>query len=321
MESDKIPLLVILGPTACGKTSLSIRLAKLLNGEIVCADSMQVYDLLEIGTARPVYEEQQGVRHHLFGTVSPFVNFDVSTYIEKAREVIFQIFSSGKLPILVGGTGLYIDLLTSGKKLPETQPDLEYRKKLRAELDSNGVESLYQKLCLTDPEYADKIASADARRIIRALELYHSTGMNMTQHNLNSCRTEKIYKTCFLGINLEKNLLCERIYKRVDNMFKIGLVDETKNILSIGVDKNSNAMQAIGYKQVIAYINGEITLQEAVEKVKTATRQYAKRQRCWFKRNKDVFWIDKPELSDAEVDELAAYVTETLNLRGKTCEF
>lgn len=314
MGSDKIPLLVILGPTACGKTSLSVRLAKLLNGEIVCADSMQVYDLLEIGTARPTKQEQQGVRHHLFGTISPFINFDVSTYMEKAKKCISEISTAGKLPILVGGTGLYIDLLTSCKKLPEVQPDFGYREKLREELRANGVGHLYEKLRIIDSQYAKKIASVDARRIVRALELYHSTGINMTTHNLNSAKEEKIYKTCFLGINLEKNLLCSRIYARVDDMFRNGLVEETENILKLGVDRNSNAMQAIGYKQVVSYICGEITLDDAVEKVKIATRQYAKRQRCWFKRNKDIRWTEKSDHSPEEISVLTDYITDTLGL-------
>lgn len=314
MKQEKIPLLAIVGPTACGKTLLSVRLAKKLKGEIICADSMQVYDVLKIGTARPTDEEQQGVRHHLFGVISPFVNFDVSTYIEMAGKCISDIVNRGKLPILVGGTGLYIDLLTSCKKLPDVKTDFKYREKLYEDFSAKGSEYLYNKLCKVDEAYSKKIASTDIRRIIRALELYHSTGVNMTEHNINSNCVDKIYKTCFLGINPEKNLLCSRIYKRVDDMFESGLVEETENILKSGVSEKSNAMQAIGYKQVIAYLSGKMDLAATVDKVKIATRQYAKRQRCWFKRNKEIYWLESPNLSSSDIDKIVLYITGKLDL-------
>lgn len=291
----KMPLIVILGPTAVGKTSLSVRLAQKFGGEIVCVDSMQIYEHMRIGTALPTIEERRGVKHHLFGEVSPLAQFDVAEYVKLARECISGIYSEGSLPFLVGGTGLYIDILTKNLKLSQERPDLRYREELQEFAKQNGTDKLYDRLREVDSEYASKISSFDERRIIRALEAYKTTGRTMTELGELSRMEDTPYDALYLGVSLPRETLCERIYMRVDEMIKEGFAAEVENLVAMGVDENSTAMQAIGYKEMLSFLRGEITSERAAELIKISTRQYAKRQMTWWRRNGEIVWHENKE--------------------------
>lgn len=285
---DKI--IAIVGPTASGKTALSIEIAKRYGGEIVSCDSMQIYKYMDIGTAKPSKEEQGGIPHYMIDEISPAENFSVVDYVERARGYIDDILSRGKLPVLVGGTGLYLDSVINNTKFSEAEADEEYRKELYDLAKNEGNEAVHKLLEEIDKESAEKIHANNLRRVIRALEIYKTTGKTMTQVNIESVR-EPLYDALIIGINMERELLYQRINKRVDIMMEQGLCEEVSNILSMGIDKNSTAMQAIGYKELIAYFDGEISKEEAIEKIKQESRRYAKRQLTWFRRNENINWV------------------------------
>ena len=277
-------LLVICGPTASGKTSLSIETAKAREGEIICADSMQIYKYMDIGTAKPTPEEQDGVPHHLFGFVHPSVNFSAADYAKAAHKCIREVASRGKLPILVGGTGLYIDIVSNNIQLTETAASPE----LREQLLSESVEDLYARLMTVDPQAAQKIAASDKRRIARALEIFELTGITKSEQDAKSLETPKIYDTDILATNYPRDILYERINLRVDIMIEQGLVQEVKSLPELG----STARQAIGYKEILNHLEGRVSLEQAIEDIKINTRRYAKRQLTWFKRIPNIKWID-----------------------------
>ena len=271
-------LLVICGPTASGKTAISIDTAKKRNGEIICSDSMQIYKYMNIGTAKPTPEEQDGVPHHLFGFVNPDISFSAADYATAAHECIKDVSSRGKLPILVGGTGLYIDIVINNIKLTETKTDPDLRARLLNDPD------IYARLLAIDPKAAAKIAPSDTRRAARALEIYELTGITKSEQDAKSLETPKIYESEIICVNLPRELLYNRINQRVDIMIQQGLVDEVRNLPNLG----ATARQAIGYKEILKHLGGEITLEQAIDEIKINTRHYAKRQLTWFRK-----WIDK----------------------------
>ena len=294
--AEKIPLLVVCGPTASGKTGLAVELAKLYNGEVVSADSMQIYKGLSVATAKPTSEEMQGIKHHLIDFLEPDEPFSVADYVRLARQCIDDIVSRGKLPILCGGTGLYISSLVDNVKFDESVGNTQKREELRAYAEAFGKHSLWKRLSSVDPEAAAAIHENNLNRVIRALEVYDVTGKTLTQLKKESRLEASPFDSCIIGIGFEyRQALYDRIDKRVDMMLENGLVDEVRSFY--GRYSPSTAYQAIGYKELIPYFEGEISLDEAVEKIKLETRHYAKRQLTWFRRMEGVEWVyaDKSE--------------------------
>lgn len=288
----KIPVIVIFGPTASGKSALSVEVAKNFSGEVVTADSMQVYKHMDIGTAKPTKEEMQGIAHHMIDVAEPTENYSLARYVKEAEEVIKTVWRGGKIPILAGGTGLYIDTLINGTVLSETKNDEEYRKSLYDLAQENGNEYVHNLLKEIDEESAQNIHPNNVKRVIRALEFYKTTGTKQSEHIAKAEKIESSYKTFKFGISSDRDVLYERINKRVDVMFEKGLVEEVEGLLSKGVDERYTSMQAIGYKEVQLYLNGSMSFDEMSELLKKATRNYAKRQNTWFKREQNTTWVD-----------------------------
>ena len=284
------PLVVVIaGPTASGKTGLSIEIAKRFDGEIVSADSMQIYKSMDIATAKPTKEETAGIRHHLIDFVQANENFSVAGYKQLAYAAIDDILSRGKLPIVCGGTGLYIDTLMNNTVFLDYTKN-EFRAKLEKRKNSEGIESLYEELKRVDPEAAQRLHINDSKRIIRALELYYSTGKTISQQNMLSHKEESPYDFLFFVLDAhDRNVLYKRINDRVDIMLHMGLVDEAKAFFRSETSKT--AKQAIGYKELKPYLDGVVTLEAAVEKLKMETRRYAKRQLTWFRHKDHVNWL------------------------------
>ena len=291
-KSDKIPLVVIFGPTASGKSDLAIRLCKEIDGEVVTADSMQVYKGMDIGTAKPSLDEMRGVPHHMIDVAEPTENYSLAKYVEDAEKVIEKIWQNGKIPVLAGGTGLYIDTLVNGMVLSETNTDEEYRKGLYDMAQEKGNEYVHNLLKEVDLKSAENIHPNNLKRVIRALEFYKVSGKKQSEHIKKAERCETPYNTFKFGIAVDRELLYERINKRVDIMFDKGLVAEVEKLKNAGIDERYTSMQAIGYKEVLLYLNGNMTFDEMSELLKKATRNYAKRQNTWFKREQDTLWID-----------------------------
>lgn len=285
----KKPLIVIAGPTASGKTALSISLAKHFDGEVVSADSMQIYKYMNIGTAKPEEEEKCNIPHHLMDIVEPSVNFSVADYCEMAHKTISDIHARGKMPILVGGTGLYIDSLVNNVDFGAPDSDPKLRAELLAVAEKEGNEAVHKILAEIDPETAEKYHSNNLRRIIRAIEFYKMCGTTISEH----ARKEKNspYNAVWFGIDWDRDVLYDRINRRVDVMLEKGLLDEVKWLLDKGYDRSSTAMQGIGYKEFFDYFDAKISLEDALEIVKMNSRRYAKRQLTWFRRNKDINWL------------------------------
>lgn len=289
MEKPKI--IVICGPTASGKTALSIQLAKKIDGEIVSADSMQIYEDMDVGTAKPSIEEMEGIKHYLIGNVSPTVRYSVANFKKDAINAINEIIQKGKTPIIVGGTGLYVDSLVQGIEYDDTEIDLEYRNQLEELAKEHGLDYLYNKAIQIDPTAMEKISNNDKKRIFRVLEIYHATGKTKTMQEYESKQKENPYDYKVFAIDMDRKKLYERINKRVNIMIANGLVDEVKKLIS-KYSELPTAIQGLGYKEVVLYLNNEITYDEMVEKIKLETRHYAKRQLTWFRRNKDITWIN-----------------------------
>lgn len=286
----KPKVIVICGPTASGKTALSIELAKKINGEIISADSMQIYKDMNIGAAKPTKEEMQGIKHYLLDFVSPEIRYSVADFKEQAEEAIKEIIKKGKTPIVVGGTGLYINSLIYGIEYAKTEFDDEYRKELEKIYLEKGLEYLYNEATRIDPEAMQTISKNDKKRIMRVLEIYNETGKTKTEQDKES-RKEVKYDYYVFALNMEREILYERINKRVDIMLEQGLVEEVKFMLK-KYKEFPTAMQGLGYKEVKYYLDSMITYKEMVEKIKMETRRYAKRQITWFKKNKQTIWLD-----------------------------
>ena len=287
----KPKVIVICGPTASGKTALSIELAKKIDGEIISCDSMQIYKDMNIGTAKVTKEEMQGIRHYMIDFVSPDTRYSVADYKKDAEKAIEKIINKGKIPIIVGGTGLYVDSLIYGIEYPEIKFDEEYRKRLEKEADEKGLEFLYNKAKEIDKQAMQKISLNDKKRIIRVLEIYHATGKTKTEQEIESRKKEIKYEYKVFAINMNREKLYERINIRVDKMIENGLIEEVKN-LKKKYNHFPTAMQGLGYKEVVEYLQNQITRDEMIEKIKQESRRYAKRQLTWFRKNKETIWID-----------------------------
>ena len=284
-------IICIAGPTASGKTALAVELAKKLGGEVVSCDSMQIYKGMDIGTAKPTAEEMQGIPHHMLDVAEPYEDFSVSRYCEMADPIVEDILSRGKTAIIAGGTGLYMDALIRGNSFAPF-PSTGMREKLEAQADRDGMEAMLALLASIDPESAARLHLKDRKRIIRALEVYYETGQTITSHNLKTQQIPPKYNAFWFALEDENRQdLYNRIDSRVEKMLSAGLIDEIKSLLSSGIPEKCTAMQAIGYKEFIAYLNGNATLEEAVTSVQQASRHYAKRQLTWFRRNPAICWL------------------------------
>ena len=285
------PIITIAGPTASGKTALSIQLAKEIGGEIVSCDSMQVYKDMDIGTAKPTLEEQEGIPHHMLSVAEPWEDFSVSRYCAMADPIVEDIHRRGKSPIIVGGTGLYMDALIRGNPFAPC-PSTGRREELEALAASQGIEAVIEKLQKVDPESAARLHPSDQKRIIRAMEVYLETGMTITEHNRKTQEIPPKYQPIrFALTDRQRQTLYDRIDRRVDAMLEAGLMEEIQGLLARGIPEKCTAMQAIGYKEFVAALHGESTLEEAAQQVKQSSRRYAKRQLTWFRRNPENIWL------------------------------
>ena len=297
-------IICIAGPTASGKTALAVELAKEFNGEVVSCDSMYVYKYMNIGTAKPSPEEQQGIPHHMIDVSEPWDDFSVSRYCEMAVPIVDDIISRGKTAIIAGGTGLYMDSLVRGNTFAPC-PSTGCRERLEAQADEMGMEYMQQLLFSIDPEAAARIH--DRKRLIRALEVYYETGETITAHNIKTQAIPPRYSPLWIGLDFEDRAdLYSRIDRRVDIMLEAGLVNEIKALLARGIPAKCTAMQAIGYKEFVSALAGEITVEEAAAQVRQSSRRYAKRQLTWFRRNENMHWIKRrPEQTSEEIFALA----------------
>ena len=287
----KEQVIVICGPTASGKTSLGIKLAKKIEGEIVSCDSMQIYKDMTIGTAKPTDEELKEAKHYLVDFVMPNERYSVAEYKKDAEYTIEQIIKSGKKPIIVGGTGLYLNSLVYGIDYPNIETDLNYRQELEDRVNKEGLENLYKEAKKIDSKAMEKISSNDKKRILRILEIYHSTGKTKTQLEEDSRKNGPKYDYKIFVLNMDREKLYDRINKRVDIMIEDGLIDEVKQLLK-KYKEFPTAMQGLGYKEVVEYLENKLTKVEMIEKIKQETRRYAKRQITWFKSYKNAIWLD-----------------------------
>ncbi len=305
----KPTVIVICGPTASGKTALSIELAKRINGEIVSADSMQIYKDMDIGSAKVTVEEMQGIKHYLVDNVYPNERYSVANYKQDAKRSIEEIIAKGKTPIIVGGTGLYIDALIYEIEYKDIELNEEYRKELERIRDEQGLEILYKKALEIDPKAMEKISSNDFKRITRILEIYEATGKTKTQQEAESRLNEIPYDYKVFAINYDREKLYERINKRVDIMLERGLIKEVENLLK-KYSEFPTAMQGLGYKEVKQYLDGVLTKEEMIEKIKQESRRYAKRQCTWFRKNKQTIWID----GQADINDNISIILEESNI-------
>ena len=284
-------IITIAGPTASGKTALSILLAKEMDGEIVSCDSMQVYKDMDIGTAKPTPEEQEGIPHHMLSVAEPWEDFSVSRYCAMADPIVEDILRRGKSPIIVGGTGLYMDALIRGNAFAPC-PSTGRREELEALAASQGIEAVIERLRAVDPESAARLHPSDQKRIIRAMEVYLETGMTITEHNRKTQEIPpKYHPIRFTLTDRQRQTLYDRIDRRVDTMVEAGLIEEIQGLLARGIPEKCTAMQAIGYKEFVAALHGACSLEEAAGQVKQSSRRYAKRQLTWFRRNPENIWL------------------------------
>ncbi|NOU76752.1 tRNA (adenosine(37)-N6)-dimethylallyltransferase MiaA [Paenibacillus sp. LMG 31458] len=292
--SAKPKLLVLLGPTAVGKTKLSLEIAQKFGCEIISGDSMQVYRGMDIGTAKASEAEQELVPHHLIDIHDPSYPFSAAEFQERVKALILDIHSRGKLPFIVGGTGLYIESVCYDYQFTEVSMDEAFRQEQEAFATEHGDEALHQKLRDIDPESANRLHANDRRRVIRALEIYYISGETMTTH-LASQKKESPYELCIIGLTMDRALLYKRIEERIDAMMQEGLIEEVQSILAAGCPNQAISMQALGYKEIVSYLEGELSLEEAITLLKRDTRRFAKRQLSWFRHMKDIHWVDVTE--------------------------
>ena len=307
-------IVVICGPTASGKTALSIALAKAFDGEVVSADSMQIYRRMDIGTAKPTREEMDGVPHHMLDVAQPGEAYSVSRYVEEATACVEDILSRGKLPIICGGTGLYIDGLIRGTNYQPAGTDNGIREQLEGEWEEQGAEKMMARLAAVDPDSAARLHLSDKRRILRALEVYLATGETITVHNARTKAIPPRYEAVMIGLNTEpRQILYDRIDRRVGVMLEQGLLQEVQSLLEDGL-LDGTAAQAIGYKELLAYFRGEMTLETAADLIRQKSRNYAKRQLTWFRRDERVKWIvyNAPQAAQAVLQEATNYLNQTL---------
>lgn len=307
----KKPIVVLTGPTAVGKTELSIQLAKVIGGEIISADSMQVYKYMDVGSAKITPEEMDGVRHYLVDELEPFDEFHVVKFQEYAQKYLNEIYAHGKIPIIAGGTGFYIQALLNDIDFTEQESDSTYRKELEALAEEHGNQYLHDRLKEVDPESAEAIHPNNRKRVIRALEFYQETGRKISEHNAKEQMRTSPYNFAYFVLNDERSHLYKRIDARVDKMIEDGLEAEVRRLKEMGCTKDMVAMQGIGYKEMLSYLDGSYSLEEAVYIIKRETRHFAKRQITWFKRERDVIWLNKNEF-DYKNEAILAYMIKIL---------
>lgn len=287
------PMVILTGPTAVGKTALSIELAKRINGAVISADSMQVYKHMDIGSAKILPEEMQGIPHYMIDELEPEEEFHVVRFVEMAKKYLAEIYAAGKIPIIAGGTGFYIQALLYDIDFTDQKSDEAYRSRLETLAKEQGREKLHEMLREVDPASAESIHANNMKRVIRALEFYHLTGKRISEHNEQERKKSSPYNFAYFVLTDDRAKLYERIDKRVDHMIGQGLVDEVQKLKEMGCHRDMVAMQGLGYKEILAYLDGELTLEEAVYIIKRETRHFAKRQLTWFKREREVFWVEK----------------------------
>ena len=295
-QTNNRPLVILTGPTAVGKTAASIGLAKAIGGEIISADSMQVYREMDIGSAKIRPEEMDGVPHHLVDVLDPSEDFNVVLFQQMAKEAMEGIYQRGHIPIVVGGTGFYIQALLYDIDFTENNADTAYREELEALAKTQGAEYLHEMLEKVDPESAEQIHFHNVKRVIRALEYYQQTGQKISEHNEAEREKESAYNSAYFVLTDDRKILYDRIDKRVDLMMQEGLLEEVNALRLRGLKRESVAMQGLGYKELFGYFEGEYPLEEAVRIIKRDTRHFAKRQLTWFRRERDVIWLDKSEI-------------------------
>lgn len=293
----KKPLIILTGPTAVGKTELSIRLAQAVGGEIISADSMQVYRGMDIGSAKIRPEEMDGVPHHLIDVLDPKEEFHVVRFQSMVKEAMEEIYRNGHIPILTGGTGFYIQAVLYDIDFTENGEDTSYREGLEKLAKEKGAEHLHEMLKEVDPVSAAEIHANNVKRVIRALEYYQETGEPISEHNRREREKESAYNSAYFVLNAPRPLLYERIDQRVDKMLEDGLVDEVRRLKAEGCTRELVSMQGLGYKEILAWLDGELSFEEAIYVLKRDTRHFAKRQITWFKRERDVLWVDKEQFS------------------------
>ena len=312
----KKPLVVLTGPTAVGKTKASIGLAKVIGGEIISADSMQVYEYMDIGSAKIRPEEMQGVPHYLIDDLKPWDEFHVVRFQQMAKNAMEQIYANGHIPIVVGGTGFYIQALLYDIDFTDTAQDDTYRAELENLVKEKGAAYLHNMLRKVDPKSAEDIHANNVKRVIRALEYYRQTGQKMSEHNEEERRKESPYEFVYFVLNAPREQLYARIDRRVDQMIEEGLVDEVKHLKELGCTKEMVSMQGLGYKEILAYLDGKYDLDTAVYTIKRDTRHFAKRQLTWFRRERQVTWIQK-EVYDYDEDRILKAMLS--HLEGRKC--
>lgn len=311
----KRPLIILAGPTAVGKTAISIRLAKAIGAEIISADSMQVYRHMDIGSAKIRREEMEGVPHYLIDVLEPEEEFNVVRFQQMAKAAAEEICAKGKIPLVAGGTGFYIQALLYDIDFTENDGDTSYRRFLEKAAEEKGGEYLHAMLREADPKAAEEIHPHNIKRMIRALEFHHQTGGKISEHNEAEREKRSPYDYAYFVLTDDRSRLYERIDRRVDKMMEEGLLDEVRYLKERGVKRESTAMQGLGYKELYAYLDGECTLEEAVRIIKRDTRHFAKRQLTWFKRERDIIWADKSVIGQSD-DDVVDFMRKELKNRG-----
>ena len=314
----KRPLIIVTGPTAVGKTSLSIRLAKALDGEIISADSMQVYRGMDIGSAKVTASEMDGVPHHLIDVLDPQEEFNVTVFQSMARQALSGIYERGHVPIVAGGTGFYIQALLYDIDFTENDEDTALRARLEETAAAQGSEALYERLKIIDPESCESIHAHNVKRVIRAIEFYEKTGMKISEHNRQQRERTSPYNFAYFVLTDDRERLYGRIEARIDRMLEEGLVEEVAALAAAGCTREMVSMQGLGYKEILDYLDGKVTLEEAVYTLKRDTRHFAKRQLTWFRRERDVIWIDKKEFGYDD-GQILKYIGEVLREKGIRC--
>lgn len=314
-NTTKRPLIILTGPTAVGKTELSIRLARLVQGSVISADSMQVYRHMDIGSAKIKKSEMQEIPHYLIDILEPIEEFHVVQFQQYAKKYLQEIYALGRIPIIVGGTGFYIQALLYDIDFTKEQEDSTYRDTLMQIAKEQGALTLHQMLAKADPKAAEEIHKNNVKRVIRALEFYHLSGRKISEHNEQERKKESPYQFAYFVLNDDRGKLYERINYRVEQMLAEGLVDEVLKLQKLGCNKDMVSMQGLGYKEILNYLEGTCSLEDAAYQIKRDTRHFAKRQLTWFRRERDVVWVDKPKF-DYDNDKILNYMQEILRQKG-----
>ncbi len=294
------PLIIIAGPTASGKSKLAVSLAHRINGAVISADSMQVYKQMNIGTAKITPSEMEGIKHYLIDILEPSEKFDITLFCQYAKQAIDEIYQNGQIPIICGGTGFYIQALLYDIEFDEKEVNITIRNRLEHELSELGNEVMYKRLVSIDPEYAQVIHANNTKRVLRALEYYEQCNEKFSEHNKKQQNQTSNYDFCYFVLTDERSILYDRIDQRIDQMIEMGLVEEVRRLKELGYNKSFVSMQGLGYKEILDYLDGECSLEESIRILKRDTRHFAKRQLTWFRRERDIIWLDKRQLKSEE---------------------